>query len=84
MASCRFWEEEPGFHNLIRVVGVVGDFAADVAVVLVLFENLDVERDGLLRARERAHHFLHAGEDLCAAALPIGSGADFVAGAVGG
>ena len=55
---------------------MVGDFAADVAVLLVFLDDLDVERDGLFGMGQGAHRFLHAGEDLCAAMLPIGGRAN--------
>ena len=59
------------------VVDVVGDFAADVAVFLVFFFNLQVEWDRRLGVWQRAHCFLHASEDVCTSLLPIGGRLDW-------
>jgi hypothetical protein len=55
---------------------VVSNLAADVAFLLVLLENLNVERYRLVGPRERTHRFLHAGENLLSALTPISSSAD--------
>src|SRR3954471_16940279 len=65
------------------MVGVVGQLAANISVVLVLFENLNIERGRLVGMRQRAHDFLHAGENLLAALLPIGSRLDWGRTAIG-
>jgi hypothetical protein len=83
VASYRGREKEPGAGACLWVIGVVGDFAADVAIFLMFFENLHIERHGRLRMRQRPHHFFHAGEDVRASLLPIGGRVYWSAAAVG-
>ena len=53
---------------------MVCDLSANVAVFFVLLNYFDIQRNRRLWMGERSHHFLHAGEDLSAAMLPVFGG----------
>lgn len=72
-------KEQPGVHLRVRVVGVIGDSAANEIAKASLFERLDVERRFGLGRWERAHHSLDRFEHLVVAALPVGDSLDGLA-----
>ena len=67
--------EEMRRHARARF-SLVGDPPADVGAEVFFLLDADVERHALLRAGQRSHHLLHAGENLRPPAMPIGKGPD--------
>src|SRR5919106_1103056 len=52
-------EQEPSVNARLWIIGVVGDFAADVAVFFLLFDGLHIQRYRCFWMGKRAHYFLH-------------------------
>lgn len=82
LAGWDFGEEEVGGDAVPRF-GLVGNFAADQVAQVLFLKDFDIEGNATVLTRKFAHDFLHVGEDVCPAAVPVSRAFDRDPGFVG-